>query len=46
MPQEENNAEQRKGLILKETHFSVNNDMQQHVNISTYDLVQCDGFRK
>jgi hypothetical protein len=31
---------------ISQTHFSVNNDMQQHGNTLTYDLVQCDSFNK
>jgi hypothetical protein len=34
-PQKENNAERRESLILKQTHFSVNNDMQRQGNILT-----------
>jgi hypothetical protein len=30
---------EREKFILKQTHFSVNNDMQQHA-------LQCDGFKK
>jgi hypothetical protein len=44
--QKENNAHWRECFILKQTHFSVSNDMQQHGNILTYDLVQCNGFKK
>jgi hypothetical protein len=29
-PQKENNAEWRESFFLKQRHFSVNNDMQQH----------------
>lgn len=38
-PQKENNVEWGESFILKQTRFSVNNDMQQHGNILTYDLV-------
>jgi hypothetical protein len=34
-PKNENNAGRKESFILKETHFSVNNDMQQHANILT-----------
>jgi hypothetical protein len=37
-PQKENKMEGRESFILKQTHFSVNNDMQHHGNILTYDL--------
>jgi hypothetical protein len=30
MPQEENNVELRESFILRQTYFSVNDDMQQH----------------
>jgi hypothetical protein len=36
MPQKENNAEWRESFILRQTHFNVNNDMQQHGNILSY----------
>jgi hypothetical protein len=32
--------------LYSETHFIVNNDLQWHGNVLTYDLVQCDGFKK
>jgi hypothetical protein len=38
--QKENNMEWRESFILRQTQFSVNNSMQQHGNILTYDLVQ------
>jgi hypothetical protein len=44
--QKENNAEWRESFILKQTHFSVNNDMQQHGNTLNYDLLQCHSFKK
>jgi hypothetical protein len=34
-PQKENNAEWGESFILKQTHFTVNIDMQQHGNILT-----------
>jgi hypothetical protein len=34
-PKTENNAERRESLILKQTHFSVNNGIEQHGNILT-----------
>jgi hypothetical protein len=42
MLQKENSAERRESFIHKRTHFSVNNNMPQHRNTLTYDLVQCD----
>jgi hypothetical protein len=33
--QEEKNAERRESFILKQTHFSVNSDMEQHGNTLT-----------
>jgi hypothetical protein len=44
-PQKENNAEQE-SFILKQTHFRVHGDLQQHGNILTHDVVQCDSFKK
>jgi hypothetical protein len=41
-PQKENNAEPRESFVLKQTHFSVNNDMQQHGYTMTYYLVHCE----
>jgi hypothetical protein len=43
--QEEKKKSGTESFILKQTYFSVNNDMQQHGNILTYDLVQCSGFQ-
>jgi hypothetical protein len=36
---------ERESFILKQIHFRVNDDMQQHGNTLTYDLVQCDIFK-
>jgi hypothetical protein len=45
-PKNENNTEWRDSFLLKETHFSVKNDMQQqHGNTLTYDLVQSDSLK-
>jgi hypothetical protein len=33
-------------FLLKQTHFCVNNDMQQRGNTFSYYLPQCDGFTK
>jgi hypothetical protein len=38
-PQKKNNSEWRV-FIFKQTHFIVNNDMEQHGNALTYDLVR------
>jgi hypothetical protein len=35
----------RESFILKQTYFIVNNDMQQHGNILTYNLLQFDSFK-
>jgi hypothetical protein len=45
-PQKENKAEWKLSFILRQIYFSANNDMQQHENILTYDLAQCNGFKK
>jgi hypothetical protein len=46
MRKKENNSERRESFILKQTQFSVGNDMQQYWNILTYYLVHCNGFQK
>lgn len=44
--QKKNNTEWRESFILRHSHFSVNNDMQEHGNTLTYNLVKCDRFKK
>jgi hypothetical protein len=43
MLQKENNVEQRQ--FHSQTDVNVNNNMQQHGNTLTSDLVQCDSFK-
>jgi hypothetical protein len=45
-PQKETNVEQRESFVRKQTHLSVNSNIQQHWNMLTYNLVQCDSFSK